>query len=201
MNDNSKGLKLLDLKCETLEFKWDKRTFNRLEQTEFFLKKNNIENYTDVLSIGGKSEFDQRIADDFHLSIVWTTGDLDFDWQSDYELRKYKIIFMFEVIEHLKNPALFFERLKCYLKKDTKIFISYPRHPVFLKGMRHFHEMPLNTFYTLIVCSGYEIEDYMKKRLWSEWTAYLKGIRPVLRIFLNLFKLSSQNYFCLKFNG
>jgi len=191
-------MKYLDLKCESFKFEWDRRTKNRLEQTEQFLIRNHFDrkNDSNLLCIGDIGEFDKQIAYRFQYNVLSTIGDLDFEWSIPSEV-KYGAVIMFEVIEHLKNPALFLSQLKLLLGNGFKLFISYPIHPIFLKGERHFHEISLDSFYTLIIDAGYQIEDYQRTRLWSNWYFYLSGIRPIFRIVLTLFKLSSQNYFCL----
>ena len=48
------------------------------------------------------------------------------EFQLNPNLKKYDIIFCYEVIEHIKNPSFFLEKLKFLLADDGMIFLTCP---------------------------------------------------------------------------
>ena len=149
-----------------------------------------------VLDIGSQNNFGLKVAKYYNISICNTDGDLDYtDWMplgGDY----YKTVWIFEVIEHLMNPALFLKELKDIIDLNTQIYVTYPfRSVVSYWSDTHFNEMDEKRFRTLVESCGYEIVRYEKNRFYRKWNFYLRGIRPLIRL---LFVPYFENYYELK---
>ncbi|MEI6088680.1 MAG: class I SAM-dependent methyltransferase, partial [Bacteroidota bacterium] len=52
--------------------------------------------------------------------------DLDGDWPDSIYQRKYDVVFLGDVIEHLKDPGLLLKKLLKLLKKNGRVYISTP---------------------------------------------------------------------------
>ena len=118
------------------------------------------------LDVGEPNEFSCQLANILKIKTHNTGGDLDKTWTcwcaDEYLI--YKTIWIFEVIEHLKNPDLFLRRFKDYCSKDTRIFLTYPYRPfVFLWNENHYHEIEPNRFRKLVENAGYEIVQCIRK--------------------------------------
>jgi len=151
-----------------------------------------------VLDIGGSHlEFGKNLSKHFKLNYNHTEGDLNrLGWESPFT--KFNVIFCFEVLEHLMNPALFLRELKYRCHKDTQIFISYPTNPLWLWGNRHFNEYTTDRFYTLISECGYEIKDYWWSRAFADLRTIFTGFRPPIRFLVKILGLSRDNFYYLK---
>lgn len=196
--------RVLNLKCENTNLWEGKRVKRRWEYTRQFIDKylNNTGSQTThcitVLDIGGSDlEFGKKMAEEFNLKYYNTGGDLDiFGWEPIN--MDFDVIFCFEVLEHLMNPALFMRELKKRCHKNTQIFLSYPTNPLWLWGDRHFNEYTKNRFYTLISECGYEIEQYYWNRAFRDFITLFTGFRPVIRFCSRVLGLSRDNFYLLK---
>lgn len=108
-----------------------------------------------VLAIGTENDFDKQIFP----QAVFTSGDFDREWKADVE-KKYGVIIVFEVIEHLMNPLKFLEDLKRYMDEYTVLFISYPYRNSYFWSHYHFHEYDPVRFNHLIASAGYKLIRY-----------------------------------------
>jgi len=116
-----------------------------------------------VLDVGEPNEFGCQLANILRIDIYNTEGDLDSVDCFPVKIN-FKTIWIFEVIEHLKNPDLFLTELSSLCSKDTRIFLSYPYRPfVFLWNENHYHEIEPNRFRELIESAGYEIIQCIRK--------------------------------------
>jgi hypothetical protein len=144
---------------------------------------------SDPILVLGLGEFEKRVWPD--LRLVGTEGDYNYDkWKSE-KSEKYQTVFCFEVIEHLCNPLLFLERIKLFLADDGDLFISWPSgRPQFLWTAGHFHEMGQNRAEKMFQMAGYTWDTENGWRwtpiLWKKPLEYLKGVRPLLRLFFPL---------------
>ena len=112
----------------------------------------------------------------------------DFNWK-DFEIakRKYDVITMFDVLEHVQNPLFLMRNVKNRLKHDGMLFLSTPaRAHIFYPGF-HFHEIPKKHLEEWILKPlGLKILHTSKIRILPKaWWWHFTGIRPFLRIFVN----------------
>lgn len=194
-------MKKLDLKCQpsTLETMGVRKRY--LKTLDFV---NSIPNSGNVLSIGGESVVDVKIAQEAALKHYYTEGDLDHPgWKVAGEHPgRFDNVFIFEVIEHLVNPLLMLEELKRYIDRDTQIFISYPKS--FLEkymSPKHFHEMDVDRFEYMIDKAGYKIETATSiTTYFDKWYYPITGIRPLLKTitFDWYFKHHVRHFFLVK---
>ncbi len=148
-----------------------------------------------VLDIGPANDFGRDLAAHYRVELANTEGDLDFDeWRPDREAPAgaFAAVFAFEVIEHLMNPLFFLVRLRRFCRPGARVFITYPVRPRFLWSDIHWHEIDRRRFLFLVDQAGYEVVRYQERLLWREWSFYLTGLRPFLR--LTLGRTRSQMY-------
>jgi len=140
----------------------------------------------DIL-VCGLDEIEYKIAPCANL--VNTKGDYNYNtWHPNSDKVCYKTVFCFEVLEHLVNPLLFLERLKMFCDSNTNIYISFPSgRPEFLWTNAHFHEYSKKRAETLFKMAGLNIVKRGKSGIiWKNFSDYLKGFRPLLRLFFPL---------------
>ena len=194
-------MQLIDLKT-IYDLDNSSGTARRWKFTRDFLKKHLvIRGKMTVLDIGCHNKFGQKMAENFRLSYYCTHGDLDYTegWGVIDYVTNPKVIFCFEVLEHLMNPLLFLNQLRSrYCDKDTQIFVSYPQNPCFLPTKHHFHEFKDDEFFTLIYNAKFEIVTHKRIKHWSQWWFYFTGIRPTIRLVCLLTGLSRSNLYLLK---
>jgi len=194
--------KILNLKCENVGDLWHgRRVERRFRDTKLFIEKHFTGNGFEVLDIGGNHlEFGKNLSKHFHFKYYHTEGDLNkLGWTPDpYFSDTFNVVFCFEVLEHLMNPALFMKELKKLCTKDTQIFISYPTNPLWLWGSRHFNEYTKDRFYTLISECGYEIKAYWWSRAFRDFRTIFTGFRPPIRFLVKILGLSRDNFYYLK---
>lgn len=182
----------INLKCEGSQLWGDKQTERRWKQT---FKRVRVHNpYDNVLDIGSSNTFGYKMALELKLSYGSTSGDLN-SWIG--YMIKYENMFLFEVIEHIMNPLALLIQLESYLNDTGQIFVTYPHSPI-LQGKRHFHEMTPNQFYTLIDEAGFRIIDYDTFRNFLNWKKYFTGIRPLIKLFMQIVGLSKIHFYVLR---
>jgi len=117
------------------------------------------------------------------------------EWDFNYphrEENKYDTILCFEILEHLFNPLTFLESIRDMLTEGGCIYLSTPyQWPTFLRGIRHYHEIPTDRLMFLFAAAGLEVVDAGKATMAGNWYNHLFGIRSMLRYFqkTRLYKL------------
>lgn len=147
-----------------------------------------------ILDIGEPNFFGEELSNTLNIKTHNTIGDFDFDsWTIDAPPQKYSTVWLFEVIEHLKNPDYFLRNLKKHLNKDCVIYVTYPyRIDVRFWSDIHACEFDPQRFIKLVEEAGYTIEKYEEKIIHRNWKFYFRGIRPLLRLFF--YKYRHQYY-------
>ena len=149
-----------------------------------------------VLDVGQPNRFGKELGEIYGVDIVNTRGDLDTAFVINSVTENFMVVWIFEVIEHLKNPDLFLRKIKTVCAPNARIFVTYPYHRLRKYwNNNHFHEMDLNRFVTLINGAGYKIVDYKHMVVRSSLCNCFKGFRPIVRY---LFGACHNYYFELR---
>jgi hypothetical protein len=136
-----------------------------------------------ILDIGGRSRFTNVLQSLTTIEIQNTDGDLD-DGFTFRDEEKYDVVVYSHTMEHQFNPLYTLLRLKeSPATRDAIIFISLPSRGKLLWTPHHFHEIDDYRFRLLCERAGLEILNVHRGKEWRVWTFYLKGIRPLLRLF------------------
>jgi len=158
--------------CRKMSFLKPKLDYKMVEPTAYdeIIRSRRLKNTLElmgdikgpVLDVGASNPFGNQLADMLKIKIRNTEWDLDTTYW--YSGGLFNTIWIFEVIEHLKNPDLFLRKLGYHCVKNTRIFLSYPYRPfVPLWNENHFHEIEPNRFRELIESAGYEIVQCIRK--------------------------------------
>lgn len=136
----------------------------------------------DVGSYNAKSDHMRRT---FGVGIVQIEN-RDFNFRRPILHMKFDTILCFEVLEHLQNPLLFLRSLIKELEPDGVLYLSTPHRPKLLWTSRHFIEYSPRRLKKWIL-EPLDLTIVRKKHLHinHHWSFYLKGIRPMLRLFFN----------------
>ena len=117
--------------------------------TKHYYKKFNINSLENILDVGPGYKSDgldiKKINNSINVDILegdnevieyqLKNKDIDLVVKADFsnddfhlisDIKKYDIIFCYEVIEHVKNPSLFLKKLRFLLKENGAIFLSCP---------------------------------------------------------------------------
>ena len=133
-----------------------------------------------VLDIGPPNEFSRLLCEKLKIFLPLlhnTVGDLNLDtWQG---LGHSKMVWCFEVVEHLMSPRMFLERLKKFIDGETIIYLTYPRRIEFFWTRYHFHEYRRDKFLYMLDDAGYEVLEY---KWWWRIARFHVGLRPILRL-------------------
>ncbi len=208
--------KTVDLWCRSIDINSPARlTKYRLKKYEKFFKPWIKEGLSSVRDLGEINKFGQKLAKAFKLDYCPTDGDFNFitvkemkkknthEWIDPegrhVELTAPEVVFCFEVLEHLINPANLLRSL--VWMHSTLFFVTYPRFPEWLWQKIHFHEFRDAAFFTLVKESGFEILDFKKIRIWHNPLFYLSGIRPFIRFWLTLLGIARHRFAVLKPRG
>jgi len=133
-----------------------------------------------VLDIAENNKMSIYIADEKNITIVNTSGDLDYVIIPDVDI-KYKYVTCFQIIEHLMNPRLFFDNLYRIATEDVILYLSYPsRLKIMWNDEEHFHEYDRLRFEYLLKKTGWEI--VREKKIYV--SIIPNGIRPLVRNFM-----------------
>ena len=98
---------------------------------------------------------------------------------------KFDYIFCFEVIEHLFNPLHLLLQMSNVLNSKGTIFLSTPkRRPHFMWYKYHFHEFSQSELTNLFNRANLYINNKTFKMSGRPLINYFKGIRPLLRLFI-----------------
>lgn len=136
-----------------------------------------------VLDCGPENFFGEWLADFYQIEKYNTEGDLDVSWTVPGLDEPIKTVFIFDLIEHLKNPDYFLRILTNYLSKDTRIFVIHPyRYLHCFWSYNHYHEIDKPRFKKLVVEAGYDIVRHKDTLFFDKWTFYISGFRPILRL-------------------
>ncbi|MFH1011610.1 MAG: methyltransferase domain-containing protein [bacterium] len=172
----------------------------RWKITESFLRSSDwvIERVASRLPIAGVDLGDwtpltKRIEEVLQCRVCNTAFDFDaptLEWQvkcaegTSTDTDMFDFLCLFEVLEHLMNPLNFLRSCREHLKRDGRLFLSTPLgKPRFLWWEHHFHEMYLPELLDLLKAAGFSAKRMEICRI-RPWGFYLKGIRPLLRFFL-----------------
>ncbi|GAH04385.1 unnamed protein product, partial [marine sediment metagenome] len=121
--------------------------------------------FDNVLDIGERNPFTERLEVEFSINIDSTSGDLDKEFICSK--KQYDLVIFSHVIEHLFNPLFCLENIKKVLKPDGIMIIACPIKPHFLTwGKGHFHEMDDYRFRKLIRRAGFVI------LIWKKFSLY-----------------------------
>ncbi|MBU0561410.1 MAG: hypothetical protein KJ799_10470 [Bacteroidetes bacterium] len=162
----------------------DKHTMKRAEYTLKFMASHLRGKAENCLDIGDSNEVGNFITKELELKNYNTTGDLDYNYHPNVDM-KYDVVICLEMMEHLMSPKYFLMELKKYLHEDSQIFFSYPSRPKILWTHQHFHEYDKKRFTYLLNQCGYEIIDWQRKYFPQPILSRLRGVRPLLRQFVN----------------
>jgi hypothetical protein len=152
---------------------------NTIKTIEYFEGK--LNSTQRILDIGQLSPLTLSICNHFNIEIDNTYGDLDVNFKIPGDI--YDIIIYSHTIEHQFNPLYTLLRIKeCMLKKSF-LYIFLPCRPHFLRCDGHYNEINDYQMNLLIKRSGMKIVNKKKFRSQKGWRFYIKGIRPILRLF------------------
>ncbi|MFC1746994.1 class I SAM-dependent methyltransferase [Candidatus Neomarinimicrobiota bacterium] len=134
-----------------------------------------------VLEIGERTSLTDMIEKAWNCTITNTNGDLDvLNLEGLYD-----VVLSFEVLEHLFNPLFHLLQIHQVLTDGGRLFLSTPKgKPYFLWSPEHFHEMGTERLKDLLTRAGFIIRKRTVIRI-HPWWFYLKGLRPVLRLFFD----------------
>lgn len=134
-----------------------------------------------VLDIGEINHLSKKLSSFYNIDIDQTDIDLDIDTLSG----NYDTIFCFEVIEHLFNPLHLLLQMSNVLNSKGTIFLSTPkRRPHFMWYKYHFHEFSQSELTNLFNRADLYINNKTFKMSGRPLINYFKGIRPLLRLFI-----------------
>ncbi len=166
-----------------------KQTRTKVDQTiSYFQDK--INHSMIVLDIGQRSPLTSFLESEFNIKIHNTSGDLDRDFFIGNNI--YDIIIYSHTIEHQFNPLHTLLKLKDYMHENSLLYIMIPERGKLLWTKGHFHEIDNYRIGLLLKASGFKIVSKKRYKVWREWYQYIKGIRPLYR----LFREFNVNYEC-----
>ena len=138
-------------------------------------------NFGKVLDIGEINYVSKKLSQHYNIEIDQTNIDLDVGTLEG----QYDTIFCFEVIEHLFNPLHLLLQMKNILKPNGNIFLSTPkRRPHFMWYKYHFHEFSKTELNNLFLRADMKIIKKEYKMTGRPIINYFKGVRPLLRLFI-----------------
>jgi|TARA_B100000315_G_scaffold258072_1_gene308982 hypothetical protein len=134
-----------------------------------------------VLDIGEENPVSRKLSSYYDISIDQTDIDLDVETLDG----NYKTVFCFEVVEHLFNPLHLLLEINKVLETNGSLILSTPkRRPHFMWYKYHFHEFSKEELQNLITRAGFKIKRIEYKMSGRPLLGYFKGVRPILRLFL-----------------
>jgi len=159
------------------------KTTQTLNHIRYVVKyfSDKIQPHYKILDIGQRSPLTNALERKFKVKIDNTSGDLDtrFTIQSKY----YNIVIYSHTIEHQFNPLNTLLRIREVMNETTLLYIFTPDRGKLLWCKGHYHEIDSYRMRLLLQRAGYEILSKKKYKIWRHWTSYLKGFRPLLRLF------------------
>ncbi|MFC1785636.1 hypothetical protein ACFL0J_08450 [Candidatus Neomarinimicrobiota bacterium] len=161
----------------TGKYESNPRHIERSRQTINWLSNFNIKGK--CIDLGDRTGMDKLIELKFGVTVENTNHDLDYPF---IYKKKYRNVFMFEIIEHLVSPLVCFESIKPNIIRDGVLFISTPIYrPKLMRNKNiHFHEFNFNELEHLIEKAGFKILD--KKIINPTKFRYaFTGLRPFIR--------------------
>jgi hypothetical protein len=143
--------------------------------------KNLIKNNHKVLDVGQRNLLTEALENEHKIKIDNTDGDLDSNFTIPSQ--NYDIIIYSHTIEHQFNPLYTMLQLKDALSNEGKLYVLMPERGKLLWTIGHYHEIDDYRFRLLAKRAEFEIINKRKEKAWRKWTEYLKGIRPLYRLF------------------
>lgn len=150
-----------------------------IQETVRYLKQYVRPNHT-VLDIGENSPLTDALREETGAEIYNTYGDLDTGFRIPNHY--YTAIIYSHTIEHQFNPLYTLLRIKEIMNSDTKLFIMLPSRGKLLWTDCHYHEIDHYRMQLLLKRAGLKIMRYERRKHWREWSFYLKGLRPLMRL-------------------
>ena len=134
-----------------------------------------------VLDIGQRSPLSAAIAEHFNVVVDNTNCDLDvsFDVSGAYDIVIYS-----HTIEHQFNPLFTLLNIHKVLNDNGRLYLMLPARTKLLWCKGHYHEIDNYRLRLLLKRAGFKVIDRDLHKVWRYWKEYLKGIRPILRFFL-----------------
>ena len=139
----------------------------------------------------------ERLELDVHQLI---TNDLNFD--KIRERRKYDVIFVFDLLEHIQNALFLMAELKGAVKKNGSIYVNLPENPRWLWGDEHYFEIPHKHLVKWILNPlGLRVVRQKKIIFVANWKAIFIGVRPLLRVLRgeHTWKSLARGIFCIQY--
>lgn len=136
-----------------------------------------------ILDVGQRSPLTDAIDGYFPYSYISNTeGDLDIEFR--IPTKYYDVIVYSHTIEHQHNPLYTLLKIKDVMLTRGRMFIILPSRPHFLREKQHhYHEIDRHAMKLLIESAGMRIMSYERQKHWRYWKQYLKGFRPLCRLF------------------
>lgn len=134
-----------------------------------------------ILDVGQRNLLTVGLEKEHNVKIDSTSGDLDVDFE--IPSKDYDVIIYSHTIEHQFNPLYTLLELKKVLKIEGLLYILLPERGKLLWTPGHYHEIDDYRMKLLFKRSGFIIKDKYKEKAWRSWTEYIKGIRPLYRLF------------------
>ncbi|MBT3216225.1 MAG: methyltransferase domain-containing protein [Candidatus Marinimicrobia bacterium] len=134
-----------------------------------------------VLDIGDENPVSEKLSSNYNINISQTDIDLDIEKLNG----TFDTVFCFEVVEHLFNPLHLLLEINKVLVDGGTLYLSTPkRRPHFMWYKYHFHEFSKEELENLINRAGFKIKRMDYKMSGRPLIGYFRGIRPILRLFL-----------------
>jgi SAM-dependent methyltransferase len=139
------------------------------------------------VDIGVKNAKMEYIKDELLLNVGYlSVKDFNFDKLTG----SYDTIFCFETLEHIQNPLFFMREMKSMLRDDGTIYLSLPGRAKIFWTKHHFREYNKKDLQKwILIPLGLEIIRSRRIRIPKKYISYFKGIRPLLRIFVDFTNL------------
>ncbi len=161
--------------------------FTRIKQFKSHLNKTlsyfagKLNNKQNILDIGERNPLTNLLEKSYNVLIDNTNGDLDLDFQIPD--KQYDVVIYSHTIEHQFNPLYTLFRIREVLKPDGLLYILLPERGKLLWCKGHFHEIDEYRMQLLLKRAGFRVVSKIKQKIWRNWWEYIKGFRPILRLF------------------
>ena len=163
-----------------------KQTKNHIKNSLKYLE-GKVKPTDKILDIGQRSPLTDAISFKFGVEIDNTQGDLDTSFlipNNEFGLIRYDIIIYSHTIEHQFNPLGTLLKLSEVLVPGGCLYIFTVDRGKLLWCKGHYHEIDSYRMELLLRRAGFKIISKYKYKIWRYWLKYLRGLRPILRLFL-----------------